>query len=316
MNKTLANWYIKNKNKIFIVLVLIVIIVIVNFLIRIFGRMQNHTINNEIANNIQQSINSNYNSISFDSDESAITGDKITDYQSKLGGEIDKFVTSCNQNDIEEAYNLLSDECKEELYPTLNEFITGYYNRVFNGQKKSISIENWIGNTYKMIIQNDFLSTGIYNPDGDFQDYVTININKNGDIKLNINGYIGREIIDKSATSNNVTINVLRVDKYMDYEKYTYKITNNTNDQILIDDKSISESMNIRDSNNIEYAAYSHEISLSELLFSPKETKELSIKYYNNFGSEKEIESIAFEKIVLNYGINTARKYGSIVINL
>ena len=67
-----------------------------------------------------------------------------------------------------------------------------------------------------------------------YSDYITI-VNKDGNKKLNINRYIGRKILNKSKDSDNIKTEVLYSDRYMDYEIYKIKITNNTDNTILLD---------------------------------------------------------------------------------
>lgn len=48
------------------------------------------------------------------------------------------------------------------------------------------------------------------------QDYITI-VNENGQTKLNINSYIGKQQINKTQESNNVKIKVVETNVYFDY---------------------------------------------------------------------------------------------------
>ena len=54
---------------------------------------------------------------------------------------VEQFLEYCKNNKIEEAYNLISDECKKEKYKTLADFKTNYYNKIFN-KKRSVEIKN------------------------------------------------------------------------------------------------------------------------------------------------------------------------------
>lgn len=44
---------------------------------------------------------------------------------------ISKFIDYCNTGKIKEAYNMLSDECKNEKYSTVENFETEYINKIF-----------------------------------------------------------------------------------------------------------------------------------------------------------------------------------------
>ena len=55
---------------------------------------------------------------------------------------------------------MLTDKCKELVYPSLKSFKLNYYDNVFKGEKKAYSFENWFGNTYYVKLTSDALSTG------------------------------------------------------------------------------------------------------------------------------------------------------------
>ena len=87
---------------------------------------------------------------------------------------LEEFVNLCNDGNIEEAYQLLSDECKQNVYPNLEGFANNYVNVVFKS-RKSIDVKNWIKSgdyiTYLVTYSDeDVLSTGDVN-NNKFQDY-------------------------------------------------------------------------------------------------------------------------------------------------
>lgn len=62
------------------------------------------------------------NSISIASDTSPITGEQITNSQKNTVKLIDNFATYCNNGDIDSAYNLISSDCKNQMYPSKENF--------------------------------------------------------------------------------------------------------------------------------------------------------------------------------------------------
>ena len=64
--------------------------------------------------------------------ESVITGEKLPEETTNTNIEtIQQFVDYCNNKQYENAYNLLSQDCKDELYNTLDTFINNYCNNIF-----------------------------------------------------------------------------------------------------------------------------------------------------------------------------------------
>ena len=146
---------------------------------------------------------------------------------------------------------------------------------------------------------------------------------KDGNTKLNINGYIGKENIDVTEQKDDLKIKVVETDVYMDFQTYTFEITNNSDKTVLLNDPNIDDTMYLEDKSGVKYQAYTHEISSSELKITSKETKKLTIKYYSKYGSNKTIKNILFARIILDYGaysnyqnIGYYNNYGAIQIKL
>ena len=305
MKKIIKYW---NQNRLKIIIILIIIVFIFALI---------YTTNIILSQSETNEMSQNTTIVNYTGPtESVVTGEEMTQDQTQMVPTLNQFIDYCNEQKIEEAYALLSDECKEELYPQLADFQESYYNQVFGGQKKNVNIENWVGNIYRIEINDDALSTGVYNEENKVQDYITITTDDAGEYRLNINNYIGRDEINKTNSYNDIEITVLRSDSYMDYQTYTYKIVNNSDNEILLDDKLDGNSMYIEDQNGVRYTAYIHEISDAEFVIGTKQTREITIKYYNKYGSTKEIKRIGFSRIILNNNVNEARKYGELQIEL
>ncbi len=321
MNKKIAEWYVKNKGKINMVLIVILIILIVNvILVFLSNRTKQKQSENIIINNNSEKKETEYlqgyNSI-LPGSESLISGEDITSGNETQLESINKFFEFCKSKNLEEAYEMLSNDCKDLMYPSIEEFKKGYYDAVFDNQDKMITVENWIGNIYKVKISDNALSTGIYNGNSGKQDYISVVVNENKDgYLLNINGYIAREQINKTVRKDKFDITVKYTDIYKDYQTYTFSVTNKSDKTILLDNKLDINSMYIEDANNIQYPAYTHEISEAELVVTPGTTKDVTIKYYNKFISTKEIRKIGFSNIQLNYQENARKEYQDIIIEL
>ncbi len=212
---------------------------------------------------------------------------------------------------------------KSVLYPTIQLFQQNYWQKIFNGKRKNISIENWTGNIYKVRYEDDALSTGIYDESTTIQDYITITADQEGKTKLNINNYIGKRDFNIERSVFDIKIKVLEKNQYMDFETYTFEVTNQSNNAILLGDLNDTEGMYLEDSNNIKYFAYIHEKSEAELKLNSGETRKVTIKYYNKYGANKAIRRIIFSKVIRNYNayanfqnLGYYQDYGTIQIDL
>ncbi|MBR6504806.1 MAG: hypothetical protein IKT41_03745 [Clostridia bacterium] len=212
---------------------------------------------------------------------------------------IDKFIEYCNVGNYTEAYNLISDECKEEMFPKLEDFINTYYKTVF-GSKKTYYIQNWIGNTYKISITNDILATGKVEDSKTIVDYYTI-VKNNDEQKLNINNFIGKRKINTAKEEDGIKITVKNSNIHMEYIKYDLEITNMSNSNIYMDTLETSKSIFITDGNGNRYFVYNNEIIRALLDIKIGETKSLSLKFSSAYVQNKEINSLTFLRVITNY---------------
>lgn len=250
------------------------------------------------------------------SDKSAVSGGSISTSEiNKVNSKIDEFVKYCNEHNTEEAYNILSDSCKEELYPEINDFISNYYEPLFKDEKRNYSIENWASNTYIVKFTGDLLATGKSANDSTYQDYITI-IEENGQTKLNINKYIGREEINKKSSSDNIEAIVLYREKYMDYEVYKMQITNHTGSTILLDQLTKTDGIYLKDNNDTKHIAYSNEMIKDDLQIYNGHTNTIKIKFDDPYIVGRKIKSLCFSNVVLNYDVNNYAAYNTIKFSM
>lgn len=247
-----------------------------------------------------EDLNNGQSNVVISSDKSGVSGESVSTKNLKTAQEmIERFLTNCNEQKYEEAYELLTNECKEEMYPSLDTFVNSYASKIFNGQDINCNIQNWTGNIYKVEIAGDILATGKVSEDT-LQDYITIDNDK-----LNINRYIKRTEINKSNEKDNIKIEVLNKNTYMDYETYTIKIDNNSQSDILLDTKRDMKSMYIEDDKGVKYSSYNHELTEADLTITRNHSRTITVKYYSSYNSSKDIQRLAFSDIVMNYDSNT-----------
>lgn len=318
-------WYNANRKSIWKMIGVIVAAILVLQLVRFIWKQNQINQQQVQTQNIDKTneIIDKFNSLTLEENKSPITGQEITTGQTKALEVLDQFMTYCNNKQINEAYNLLSADCKNEMYPTVQHFKNSYYNTAFAGKKKNINIENWTGNIYKIKYMEDALSTGVYTTQNTIQDYITLTHDNEKQIKLNINNYIGKQEVNKQLEAYGIKIKVVEKDTYMGYETYTFEITNNSDNPILMNDINNIDCMYLEDANGIKYNAYMHELSEAELKLALKETKTLKVKYYNQYSSMKKINKIVFSKVILKHNayVNYRnpgyyKDYGVIQINL
>lgn len=244
---------------------------------------------------------------------------------------IDEFINYCNNKEVEKAYDMLTDECKELLYPDINAFFNNYCNSIFKN-KKSYTKELWFSEnrmaTYKMSIVEDALSTGKVKTNKAVEDYYTI-VKVDKQKKINISNYVGRKEQKKTIQHEDLKIELLYTDSYIDYEINTFKITNYSDKIIALDSKETTKGTYLEGTKNTKYYSYSHEMELNIpsdtvqsqentqednakikeynlptkiITVEPNTSKVITIKFNKLYNPDREIKSIVFSDCILDYG--------------
>lgn len=295
----IRRYYYANKTKIWRGILIVAFILVIIQVLNYFQKNKSTTSKN-LSESEQNTVNTLISDTSLTTNESSLgTGVVDTNQLEKDVELIDKFLELSNTKEFEKAYELLSNECKETLFNTYDNFKNNYCDKIFNSYK-TYTTENWSGNTYKVRITEDPLATGNTSNDMSIQEYITI-VNNDGDYKLNINNYIGRKKINAQKTQNDITINVISSDTFVDYEIYNIQVKNNTKNTIYLDDGEDTSTIYIEDSNKIKYEAASSELIFSTLKVPANSTINYSIKYNNSYRTNRKISKLVFGKLILNY---------------
>ncbi len=299
MNK-IIRFYNQNRKRIWRAMIFILFIIsliqALNYLTKVNLNKNSKNIRNE-----SEESNITYNEVNIESEESILSKDSLSQSQKDNIFVIDEFFKCCNENNVNAAYELISQSCKEQMFPNIETFIELYHGKMFEKDKKNIFVENWVDNIYKVKIEEDILANGGKGDTESFQDYVTV-IREDGKNKLNINNYIGKKsYIDEKEEKNNIIMQLVEKNTYMDYDIYTIKVTNNSDKIILLDELEGISSMYIEDEKEIKYYAYANELTQTTLLINPRETRTIKIRYYSKFTYQKEIKKLVFAEVILDY---------------
>lgn len=301
----LRRFYYENKLKIWsislLILFLIIILQVANYIAGQNNKKNNNLSNNLIENNTTNTISNSNKNTSVTTEKSAVTGGIVQKEELQIVNDIiEKFISFCNNKNIEEAYNLLSEECKEAKFKDVETFKKIYYNENFSGNtKKTATIENWVSNIYIVDISDDILATGKIS-DLKTRDYMTI-VNQNGEYKLNIHNFIEKEMINKEQTVDNITFKIISKNIYIDYEEYTIQVKNGSDNTILLDSMQSTKSIYLEDINSVKYYCYTNEIISEFLKVNKGASTQLKIRFMKSFSSSAKRTSLVFSDIILNY---------------
>ena len=258
MNKIIRLWNQNRKLFILGIALLVFLIIIVHVL-------------NDVAkrkNEEKETIKQNKILISQEEEElptqTKIGGEEIELEKTKENvKEIQDFVDKCNNGDITGAYNMLTDDCKNALFPEEKLFKTGYYDTAFS-EKKVVEMDNYITKdkrfTYVVRFYKDSLSTAKVSSMSDYKDYITIDENKEKG-KININSFIYSKQINQEKEVNGIKVKIISEEIYLENEKFNIQIENSTDKDILIDTNKKEKSVYVVSESNVTYGSNISEIA-------------------------------------------------------
>ena len=291
-------FYNQNRYLVWIVIITIFAILVLIHLLDSFVAKRNEASNN-IANTISISAEE---TIKEASSYTVYSGEKA---DTSITEVIYLFINCCNDGNVEEAYNLLSDECKEIIYPSVESFTDSYYNRIFNS-KKSFKVQSLISSqgkyTYQVFFSEDIMATGKASSKS-IIDYYTVT-KENDNYKLCINKLIGREDINVSKTINSIDVNIIDKTVYKDYEIYTIKVTNNKTNDIKLDNLQGTRNIYLQDINKNEYIWFSHEYVDEDITVNRGTSRIIELKFNKEYKPTLGVQYMVFSNIVLD-NINT-----------
>ena len=286
----------QNRKKILIAILAIVFVIGIIQFLNNFYKEKNEQILKEILNE-----NVEINTSMYNPSYSIITGTTISKEVSEESSKIiDEFIKNCNKGNIEEAYNLLSNDCKKELYPNIEEF-KKYHNQNFK-TKKDYTIQLWSSfpNIYKVELTQDILALGKIDNTIVIQDFYTI-VMEDGENKLNISEYIGKQKIGKMISKNGIVIKTNYKNIFKNYEIYNIEIENETSNTIRIDSSESTKTMYLEENEDIKYTAYTHEIDENNYIVKARHKNVFDIKYSKSYKKETNNYAIVFSDIIMNY---------------
>lgn len=299
MLNNLFRKYNQNKRGLWTIIIVIVfsyvIIQAVYGLLRNIKEKKREELINQINENTQTSSNSNLENNTQDTN-SEITTDTTRKNSKKL---IEQFVKYCNNNQIEDAYGMISKDCKTVLFPNINIFKNNYIKKIFN-QNKTVKVEKEIyGNgIYKVTYMNNILQSG-GKSDKQRIDYIYITDEDENKV-LSLNKFLYIKKIGTESKNKRLNIEVIEKQIFIDYEIYTIKITNNTENEILIANQNDVNNINLTDENDVKYSSYIDELATEILVVQQNGTKTINIKFNKTFNTDRKIKYMNFN-VIMDY---------------
>lgn len=258
------------------------------------------------SNEVEEKEKQDNNKVVFKPTDTIIQGSDISEEEYKEDKNlVNKFLEYCNNAQIEKAYNLISEDCKEESYPTLEVFKENYYDTVFN-RKRQCNLQSWISQgeyiVYRVRYTNDMLSTGVYDENDVYEDYITLN-KRNNTERISIGSLVDANTCNVVTETNGLKATVIKKTTYVSYEEYEINIENKSSSTILLDDLSRTNTIKLKAEYDIEYAAYINKLYINDMIIKPGEEKRIKIRFKKYLSSNDESRSITFSNVIKDYDL-------------
>lgn len=299
MNKLVRYW---NQNRGKIIMTLAIIAFIIILLQAVKGVLDSQEEERELVSRVEQTKPI----------QSVITGQVISEETTDENMSIVKqFVEYCNDKKYKEAFNMLSEDCKNEFENEINNFTKDFYNKVFSTNKTyklELIFKKNNMYTYKITYyENNLLATGGSELNKNIEDYITV-FKDNNESKISINGFIAKEEINKSQKIGDIEVIVNSKKVYRTYETYNITIKNYSGKRILINDSEKPDDICLVDQNGEEYASFINEIPVQLLSLATGYQKNLDIKFNKGLNLYRTIEKVKFKNIILDYDAYSQNK--------
>ena len=232
-------------------------------------------------------------SISYDPD-TPIMDDNDTIPKKKISSvnnTIDKYFNYCNSKNYNEAFNMLTEECKYYLYDnniaTFQEYVDNIFtsNKIYNLQNYSNVNNIYI---YNIKILDDITATGTSEDYEVYQDKLVIH-DENNEYKISNQGYIGKKLINRETEEDNMKVKVIKKEISYYKEEYTLEIRNKTDSYIMLSDDLGGNQITLNLGTQKRAALNT---SNANIIIVPGETKQFILlfdKYYDDGVEPKEI---------------------------
>lgn len=207
--------------------------------------------------------------------------------QTKIKEIADKYYSLCSEKKYEEAYNMLSDECKAYVYEGNIENFKQYIDEIYDTENKIYTMQNYsnVDETYVYVVTilDDIESTGTTGGFDTYQERVAF-IKRNNTYQISTQNYIQNEKIEKEQEDSFIKVEVISKDELYDQEKYNTRITNKTSANIVIAEYSGEDQVELVVGN--QYRAATNIIGDSFTL-EPGETKDIAFVFNKYFDDGK-----------------------------
>ena len=223
-------------------------------------------------------------------------GSVPTRYRENINQTVEEYFNYCNSKNYEQAYNILTDQCKEYLYDNELSLFQEYVDSIFT-QNKIYNLQNYsnIDGTYvyDLIILDDIESTGTTEGYEPYKEKIALRKEGN-EFKISNQGYIESKTYNKFAEDENLKVTIKSKDVSYRREGYNVTITNKTDKYLVLVDNTLNNeiTLNLGDQKRgtVNY-------SNASLVLNPGETRNEVFIFDKFYDDQKDPTEICIEDV-------------------
>ncbi len=217
-------------------------------------------------------------------------------YVDTINQTVEKYFNYCNNKNYEQAYNMLTSQCKEYLYGNDLSIFKEYVDSIFT-QTKIYNLQNYsnVDNVYvyDLIILDDIEATGTTEGYEPYKEKITLR-KENNEFKISNQGYIESKTYNKYAEDENLKVTVKSKDVSYTREGYNVTLTNKTDKYIVIVDNTLSKEITLNLGDQKRGAV---NFSNASLVLRPGETRKEVFIFDKFYDDQKDPTTICLEDV-------------------
>lgn len=214
---------------------------------------------------------------------------------------MEKFIMYCNNKEIQDAYDMITDECKQVMFDTKEKFSNNYLKNYFS-ENRIYSMEKWSVNgdmiTYRVKLYGDILATG--ENSNALQDYYTF-VKVDNTYKINVNNFICGKLINKKFEKNGIEVKIINKKIYNNYEEYELEFTNNTTNEISLTGNKYVKNIYLKNSMGTTYSSINSSFDNNEITIKPNNTKKYKVKFNKIYNPQNQVNTIVLSDVIMDY---------------
>ena len=197
---------------------------------------------------------------------------------------------------------MLTQECKNAMFPTVEDFENIYIKNMFKTEKE-YDFGKWYTNgnktTYIVTLYENMLATG--NSDNIAQEYFTLIQKDDGNYEINVNSYIYGENRNIETTERNITFKIGQVDVYNEYEEAQIIVTNNTSKKICLTGNKYNKNIYLENTSGTIYSSIYSEFDNDEIVIQPNTTRNFKVRFNKTYGLNNKSTQLVLSDVILDY---------------